>query len=80
MANPNPDVVAPNVSNHPPPLTLTQVVARANASPYGLAAGVFGHRLGMVNQLVRSLRAGTVWVNSYNLYDNAVSASDLCER
>jgi len=37
----------------------------ANASPYGLAAGVWTNDIGRAFAAVRQLRAGTVWVNTY---------------
>eukprot|EP00955_Chlamydomonas_euryale_P030317 319566-Chlamydomonas_euryale.AAC.1 len=49
-----------------------EVISRANATPYGLAAGVFSENVHVVNQLSRSLQAGTVWVNCFNVYDAAV--------
>eukprot|EP00198_Chlamydomonas_reinhardtii_P001619 XP_001690955.1 aldehyde dehydrogenase [Chlamydomonas reinhardtii] len=52
--------------------SLDDVIARANNSPYGLAAGVFSNNIDTVNTLTRALKSGTVWVNCYNLYDNAV--------
>ena len=36
---------------------------RANASEYGLAAGVFTSNLNLATTLSRGLRAGTVWVS-----------------
>jgi acyl-CoA reductase-like NAD-dependent aldehyde dehydrogenase len=50
----------------PPPM---QVVAAANDNPYGLAAGVLATDQHIIDGLVRRLRAGTVWVNTYNVYD-----------
>lgn len=52
--------------------TLDEVVARANATPYGLAAGVFTTHLGTAHKLSRRLKAGSVWVNMYHAIDPAV--------
>ncbi|MFT3687934.1 aldehyde dehydrogenase family protein [Paenirhodobacter sp.] len=52
--------------------TLEEVVARANATPYGLAAGVFTTHLGTAHKLSRRLKAGSVWVNMYHAIDPAV--------
>jgi betaine-aldehyde dehydrogenase len=43
------------------------VVARANATLYGLAAGVFTRDLARAHRVVARLRAGTCWINQYNL-------------
>ncbi|XP_055846050.1 aldehyde dehydrogenase, mitochondrial [Episyrphus balteatus] len=45
---------------------LDEVIKRANASEYGLAAAVFTKNIDKANYLVQGLRAGTVWVNTYN--------------
>lgn len=52
--------------------TLDEVVARANDTPYGLAAGVFTRDVSKAHKLSRSLRAGSVWVNTYHAIDPAV--------
>ncbi|AGT10365.1 aldehyde dehydrogenase family protein [Paracoccus aminophilus] len=52
--------------------TLDEVVARANATPYGLAAGIFTRDLGTAHKLARRTRAGSVWVNMYHAIDPAV--------
>ena len=44
-----------------------EVVARANASPYGLAAGVFTRDLARGHRMAAALQAGTTWINTYNL-------------
>ncbi|XP_037449929.1 aldehyde dehydrogenase family 2 member B7, mitochondrial-like [Triticum dicoccoides] len=49
-----------------------EVVRRANATHYGLAAGVFTRSLDTANAVARALRAGTVWVNCYNVFDAAI--------
>jgi aldehyde dehydrogenase (NAD+) len=52
--------------------TVEEVVARSNASPYGLAGGVWTRDLGTAHRMARELKAGTVWVNSMLLFDPAV--------
>ncbi|ESY91516.1 aldehyde dehydrogenase family protein [Mesorhizobium sp. LNHC229A00] len=52
--------------------TLDEAVARANATPYGLAAGVFTTHLGTAHKLARRIKAGSVWVNMYHAIDPAV--------
>lgn len=46
---------------------LDEVIERANNSDFGLAAAVFSKDLDKVNYVVQGLRAGTVWVNAYNV-------------
>ena len=43
----------------------------ANSTEYGLAAGIWTRDISKAHQLARAIRAGTVWVNTYNLYDSA---------
>jgi len=45
----------------------TEVVARANATEFGLAAGLMTRDLSRAHRVAAALQAGTVWVNSYNL-------------
>lgn len=47
------------------------VVRRANNSEFGLAAGVFSNDANTLMRMQRRLRAGTVWLNCYNVFDNA---------
>ena len=44
-----------------------EVVARANATDFGLAAGVFTHDLTRAHRVVARLQAGTCWINQYNV-------------
>ncbi len=49
--------------------SLEEVVSRANASPYGLAAGVWTKDVKKAFKAAQALRAGTVWINAYNVTD-----------
>jgi aldehyde dehydrogenase (NAD+) len=46
-------------------------VQLANRSMYGLAAGIWTKDIQKATRAARAIRAGTVWVNSYNFYDSA---------
>lgn len=50
---------------------LDEAIARANDSPYGLAAGVWTRDIKKAHHVARKLQAGTVWINTYNTYDTA---------
>ncbi|MDA9238188.1 betaine-aldehyde dehydrogenase [Planktomarina sp.] len=43
-----------------------EVLTRANATEYGLAAGVFTQNLPRAHRMVKSLEAGTCYINTYN--------------
>ncbi|WP_406870131.1 betaine-aldehyde dehydrogenase [Thioclava sp. 'Guangxiensis'] len=47
--------------------TEDEVVARANDTQFGLAAGVFTRDLARAHRVVANLEAGTTWINAYNL-------------
>ncbi len=47
--------------------TEEEVIARANATEYGLSAGVFTRDLARAHRVVARLEAGTCWINAYNL-------------
>ncbi|WP_298495063.1 betaine-aldehyde dehydrogenase [uncultured Maritimibacter sp.] len=46
--------------------TEDEVLARANATEYGLAAGVFTRDFARAHRMVAGLEAGTCYINSYN--------------
>jgi acyl-CoA reductase-like NAD-dependent aldehyde dehydrogenase len=45
--------------------TEAEALDLANATPYGLAAGVFTRSLTRAHRMIRGIRAGVVWVNTY---------------
>ncbi|GJQ68946.1 Aldh [Trypoxylus dichotomus] len=47
--------------------SLEEVIERANKTNYGLAAGIFSNDVDKINYLSQGIRAGTVWVNTYNV-------------
>ncbi|THD82158.1 betaine-aldehyde dehydrogenase [Aliigemmobacter aestuarii] len=47
--------------------TEDEVIARANDTQFGLAAGVFTADLTRAHRVVARLQAGTCWINAYNL-------------
>ncbi|MBP2704609.1 aldehyde dehydrogenase family protein [Microbispora sp. RL4-1S] len=51
---------------------LDEIAAEANDTPYGLAAGVWTRDLAKAQALAGKIRAGTVWINCYNVFDPAL--------
>lgn len=50
---------------------IDEVIERANATMYGLAAGVWTQDITKAHAIANNVRAGTVWVNCYNVVDVA---------
>jgi betaine-aldehyde dehydrogenase len=44
-----------------------EVVERANATDFGLSAGVFTNDLNRAHRVIANLQAGTCWINHYNV-------------
>ena len=49
-----------------------ELVTQANDSVYGLAAGIWTRDIQKAHRLASQLRAGTVWINCYNIFDAAL--------
>ena len=48
---------------------VDEVIARANRTDYGLAAGVWTRDIKKAHAVANAMRAGTVWVNCYHVLD-----------
>lgn len=51
--------------------TPQEAIRRANNTPYGLAAGVWTDKGSKIFEVARQLKAGVVWLNTYNRFDPA---------
>jgi phenylacetaldehyde dehydrogenase len=49
--------------------SLDEIAAAANDSEYGLGAGIWTKDISKAHALAKKLRAGTVWINCYNVFD-----------
>ena len=51
---------------------LDEIAAQANDSEYGLGAGIWTKDISKAHALAKKLKAGTVWINCYNVFDAAL--------
>jgi phenylacetaldehyde dehydrogenase len=51
---------------------IEEVEAQANNTTYGLAGAVWTQDMSKAHRLARAMKAGTVWVNCYNIFDAAL--------
>jgi phenylacetaldehyde dehydrogenase len=49
-----------------------EIITPANDTNYGLAAGVFTRDISKAHRTAKRLRAGTVWINTYHVFDAAM--------
>jgi phenylacetaldehyde dehydrogenase len=49
-----------------------ELIPRANQTEYGLAAGIWTRDISKAHRVAAELRAGTVWINCYNIFDAAL--------
>ncbi|KAF7281602.1 aldehyde dehydrogenase [Rhynchophorus ferrugineus] len=46
---------------------LDEIIVRANKTNYGLASAIFSKDVDKINYIAQGIKAGTVWVNCYNI-------------
>ena len=51
---------------------LDEIAAAANDSDYGLGAGIWTRDISKAHALAKKIKAGTVWINCYNVFDAAL--------
>jgi phenylacetaldehyde dehydrogenase len=49
-----------------------EVATQMNHTPYDLAGGIWTTDVSKAHRIARSMKAGTVWVNCYNVFDAAL--------
>jgi phenylacetaldehyde dehydrogenase len=48
------------------------VAAQMNQTAYGLAGAIWTSDISKAHRLARAMKAGTVWINCYNIFDAAL--------
>jgi phenylacetaldehyde dehydrogenase len=51
---------------------LDEIAAKANNTPYGLGAGIWTRDISKAHALAKKLKAGSVYINCYNVFDAAL--------
>lgn len=49
--------------------TTQEAIAKANDTPYGLAAGIWSEKGSKIHKTAGALKAGVIWANTYNKFD-----------
>ena len=52
--------------------SIDDIAKEANDTPYGLGAGIWTRDISKAHALAKKIRAGTVWINCYNIFDAAL--------
>ncbi len=52
--------------------SIDDIAKVANDTPYGLGAGIWTKDISKAHALAKKIRAGTVWINCYNIFDAAL--------
>lgn len=73
------EIFGPVLSVMTPWDNLDQAIKRANDTPYGLAAGIYTKDIQKAHHAVKRLKAGTVWVNTFNLNPISVTFGGVKE-
>lgn len=50
----------------------SEIASQANNSAYGLAAGIWTRDISKAHRLAKAVKAGTVWINCYSIFDAAL--------
>jgi phenylacetaldehyde dehydrogenase len=66
------EIFGPVVTAMPFKSVDDDLLSRANDTAYGLAAGVHTRDIAKAHRVANRLRAGTVWINCYNIFDAAL--------
>ncbi|MGH8584443.1 MAG: aldehyde dehydrogenase family protein [Gammaproteobacteria bacterium] len=66
------EIFGPVVTAMPFKALDEELIQQANATVYGLAAGVWTRDISKAHALAARIKAGSVWINCYNVFDAAL--------